>query len=244
MKRVRVAFATLALVALAACAPARVQTVANYAGPSLPRPDRVIVYDFAIAPEQVRLDQGIGARVRRVAGDQPVSAQEWHAATAGQAALADALTAELASYGLPAMRASSGEIPTVGTSLLVQGQIVGIDEGNRTRRTLIGLGAGKSSVSADAQLYYPTATAPPRFISAFQGSSDSGRAPGIAETAGVGAAAGRLATSAAAGGAMHAGSEARRTGDSANAARLADELGKQIGRFAMTQEWIAPSAVR
>ncbi|HJS85893.1 MAG TPA: DUF4410 domain-containing protein [Acetobacteraceae bacterium] len=244
MKPVRVAFATLALAVLAACAPARVRTVADYAGPTLPRPDRVIVYDFAIAPDQVRLDQGVGARIRRVVGDQPVSAQEWQAATAAQSALADALTAELASYGLPAMRAPGGAIPTEGTSLLVRGQIVGINEGNRTRRVLIGLGAGKSSVSADAQLYYAAASAPPRLISAFQGSSNSGRMPGLAGTMGVGAAAGRLATSAALGGAMHAGSEARRTGDSANAARLADDLGKQIGLFAVAQDWIAPSAVK
>ena len=244
MKHLRAALAILGLAVVAACAPARVQSVADYAGPSLARPDRVIVYDFAIAPEQVRLDQGIGARIRRAAGGQPVSAQEWRAATAAQSALADALTAELASYGLPAVRASSGAAPTEGTSLLVQGQIVGIDEGNRARRVLIGLGAGRSSVSADAQLYYVAYPAPPRLLTAFQGSSDSGRAPGIVGTAGVGAAAGRLATSAAVGGAMHAGSEARRTGENANATRLADALGRQIGRFAAAQDWIAAGAVK
>jgi uncharacterized protein DUF4410 len=244
MKHMRVALATMALAAIAACSPARVQSVADYAGPSLPRPDRVIVYDFAIAPEQVHLDQGIGARIKRASGGQPVSAQEWQAATATQSALADALTAELVSYGLPAARATGDAAPTEGTSLLVRGQIVGIDEGNRTRRVLIGLGAGKSSVSADAQLYYAAYPAPPRLLSAFQGSSDSGRAPGIVGTAGVGAAAGRLATSAAVGGAMHAGLEARRTGDSANATRLADALGRQIGRFAAAQAWIAPGAVK
>jgi Domain of unknown function (DUF4410) len=244
MKHLRAALAILSLAVVAACAPARVQSVADYAGPSLPRPDRVIVYDFAIVPGQVRLDQGVSARIRRAAGGQPVSAQEWQAATATQSALADALTAELASYGLPAVRASSGAVPTEGTSLLVQGQIVGIDEGNRTRRVLIGLGAGRSSVSADAQLYYVAYPAPPRLLSAFQGSSDSGRMPGLAGTMGAGAVAQRLATSAAVGGAMHAGSEARRTGDAANATRLADALGRQIGRFAAAQDWIAAGAVK
>ena len=158
--------------------------------------------------------------------------------------MADALTAELAKYGLPAMRASAGEVPPAGTSLLVQGQITGINEGNRTRRVLVGLGSGKSSVSADAQLYYVAYAAAPQFISAFQASSNSGRAPGVAGTMGVGAAAERLASSAVIGGAMHAGAESRRTGDAANATRLADALGKQIGRFAVAQQWIAPDAVK
>ncbi len=244
MTFMRLALATLTLAAAVACSPARVQTTEGYAGPTLPRPDRVIVYDFAIAPDQVRLDQGVGARIKRAVGDQPASAQELQAAGATQAALADALTAELTSYGLPAMRASTGEIPSAGTNLLVQGQIVGIDEGNRTRRVLIGLGAGKSKISADAQLYYVASSASPQLISTFQGSSDSGRAPGVAGTMGLGAVGGRLATSAAVGGAMHGRSEMRRTGDSANATRLADALGKQIGRFAVAQDWIASNAVR
>jgi uncharacterized protein DUF4410 len=244
MKLSRLALATLTLAVAAACSPARVRTTEGYAGPPLPRPDRVVVYDFAISPEQVRLDQGIASRVKRAVGDQPISSQESQAAAATQTALADALTAELASYGLPAVRASTGEIPSSGTNLLVQGQIVGIDEGNRTRRVLIGLGAGKSKVSADAQLYYVASSAPPQFVSAFQGSSDSGRAPGMAGTMGVGAVGGRLATSAAVGGVMHAGSEMRRTGDSANATRLANALGKQIGRFAVAQEWIPSNAVK
>ncbi len=244
MKRMRLALATLTLAVVAACSPARVQTTEGYAGPPLPRPDRVIVYDFAIAPEQVRLDQGVGARLKRAVGNQPISAQEVQAAGETQAALTDALITELTSYGLPAVRASAGETPSAGTSLLVQGQIVGIDEGNRARRVVIGLGAGKSSVSADAQLYYVAYPAPPQFISAFQGNSNSGRAPGVAGTMGLGAVGGRLATSAAVGGAMHGRSEMRRTGDSANATRLADALGKQIGRFAVAQDWIASNAVK
>ena len=67
MRTMRPAFAALMLAAAASCAPARVQTVEGYAGPTLPRPDRVLVYDFTVAPEQVRLDQGIGPRVARTA---------------------------------------------------------------------------------------------------------------------------------------------------------------------------------
>lgn len=231
-------------VLLASCASARTQTVTAYAGTPLPRPDRIIVYDFAVSPEEVSLDQGIGARIRRAIEDKPPSAAELEAARAAQTALAAALARDLGSYGLTAEHYPMGTRPPAGTSLEVQGQIVGIDQGNRTRRVLIGLGAGRSSVSADAQIYYVSGEGEHRFINAYEGSSDSGRAPGMAETMGVGAASDRLATSAALGGAMHAGGELRGTGDDANVERLAASLAKQIGMFAVSQGWIPPSAVR
>lgn len=244
MKTLRLMLAAIALAGVAACAPARVQTVEGYAGPSLPRPDSVIVYEFAISPDQVRLGQGIGERITRAARGGPAGAGELQAARATQAALAEALTNELRSYGLMAEQAVGGGPPPTGTSLLVQGQIVGLDEGNRARRVVIGLGAGKSSVTADAQLYYVSGPTAPQLISQFKGSSNSGRAPGVAGTMGVGAVAGRAATSAAVGGVMHGGSEMRRTGDEVNATRLANALGKQIGRVAVAQGWIAPSAIK
>jgi hypothetical protein len=227
---------------LAACNQARVQTVQSYVGPPVPRPDHVLVSYFSVTPEQVRLDQGVAARVSRVRGDQPPDSYEMQAALATQAALARQLVERLAHYGLPAQLAT--DPPPPGTSLLVQGQIVGIDQGNRTRRVLIGLGAGKSTVSADTQLFFVSGREPPRFLNAFQGEADSGRAPGAAETMGAGAVGDRLATSTVLTGATHAGAETRRTTDTSEAGRLAGGLAKQIGQFAATQGWIPAAAVR
>jgi hypothetical protein len=57
-RRVAVAF-SFGLLALGACAPTTVQTQQDYSGTALPRPDRVIVYDFAVSPDEVTLDQGL-----------------------------------------------------------------------------------------------------------------------------------------------------------------------------------------
>jgi hypothetical protein len=241
MRKIHATLIVFAMLSLTACNHARVQTEEAYIGPQTARPDRILVGYFAISPEQVRLDQGIGARIIRVAGDKPLSALEQQAARATQAALAARLVEDLRKYGLPAEYASSAAAP--GTSLLVTGQIVGIDQGNRTRRILIGLGAGKSSVSADMQLYYQTPGQAPRFMNAFQGQADSGHMPGAAETMGVGAAAGTVAGSAALSGAMHAGAESRTAPDTSEAGRLADGLAKQIGEFAVSMGWIAPAAL-
>jgi hypothetical protein len=68
------------LAVLAACSHARVQNTEAYLGPQMPRPDRVLVSYFSISPEQVRLDQGVNARIMRITSDQPLDAQELQAA--------------------------------------------------------------------------------------------------------------------------------------------------------------------
>lgn len=242
MSRLRHLAVLSAVLGLAACNQPHVRNVQSYLGPPMPRPDHVLVSYFSVTPEQVQLDQGISARIMRRTDDTPLTSQQYMAAQATQAALAQHLVDRLRAYGLPAEVAPPYAVP--GSKLLVQGQIVAIDQGNRTRRTLIGLGAGKSSVSADAQLYYAAGDDQPRFVSAFEGEATSGRMPGAVGTMGAGAVAQRVATSAVLTGATHAGSEMRRATGTAEADRLAEGLAKQVGQLAVTQGWIAASAVR
>ena len=109
---------------------------------------------------------------------------------------------QLQSMGLRAVRADS-PAPADRNVLIVQGSFETIDAGNRRRRILVGLGAGKSQVGTSVQLVYQPAGETPRLIQSFDANADSGKAPGVAETAGVGAAAGHVATSAAAGVGLH-----------------------------------------
>jgi hypothetical protein len=229
--------------ALASCSSGRVRTVQGYAGAPLPPPSEVAVYDFAISPDQVQLDQAPGARLQREVENQSASERQNQAARLTETALAETLSARLQSYGLPVERLPAGATPPPG-ALLVQGRILSVNEGNRARRLVVGFGAGKSSIEAEARLYYVENPAAPRFLQSFQASSDSGRMPGAAGTMGLGAAAGRVGTSAALSGGMHASTEMRRTGDEENADRLADALARQMGKFAVTQGWIAQTAVR
>ena len=205
------------------------------------RPAQVVVYDFAVSPEQVTLDTGVGPRLMH--HGETTSTLQSQEARETQEALAETLAERLGAYGLPVTRMAAGAVPPPD-SLLVQGQIGSVNKGNRTRRVLIGFGAGKSNIDADSQLYYVTDPSRPVFLAAFNGSADSGRMPGAAETMGAGAAAQRLATSAAVSGATHAGAEARRTERAAIADKLADGLARKIGDYAAGQGWIMASAVR
>jgi hypothetical protein len=228
---------------VAGCARGHVTATQTAATGPLPSPSRVMVTDFAVQPENVSLDQGVAARLTRATDPQATPQTMMQAANVTQAALTQTLVQRLVSYGLPATRLPTGVVPPNGV-LLVQGQIVSIDQGNRTRRTLIGLGAGKSQISANAQLYYITTPAQPQFLVSFTGEADSGRAPGAAETMGAGAAADRLATSAALTAGTHAAGEMRHTSDQANADKLAEALARQIGGYAVNQGWIPPDAVK
>ncbi len=227
--------------ALGACMQSHVETtaVAPVAAP-LPRPAHIVLTEFAVSPDQVHLDAGIGASLRRAAsGTAPEQAAQEEAAEAQQA-ITETLAERLAADGLPVERLPASAAPPPG-SLLVQGQIVAIDEGNRTRRTLIGLGAGQSRVVAEAQLYDATDPAHPRFLQSFEATGDSGRMPGAAETMGAGAAAERVAASAATSAILHGYAERYKTGGAQNAAKAGGALAREIDAFAARQGWVAAS---
>ena len=232
--------ALLLVLAVAGCNPARVEGTRDYSGPTLPRPERVLVRDFAITPRDVRLDQGIRARLTRATSDQPLSAQQMQVARQANATLTETLVTQLRQTGIPAERIAGDVAPARGNTVLIEGQVVSVDEGNKTRRTLIGLGAGRSSVTADAQLFYREGAAAPRLLESFESSADSGHAPGAAETMGVGAAAGSgIAASAAARTGMHVVSERRAASPDDLARKIAEGLVPRIAQYFASQGWVS-----
>ena len=231
--------ACLALLALAACRGPQTAATADYTGPGLPRPERFLVSDFAVAPDDIRLDQGIRARLMRAADDQPASADRLAVARDVQRVVTETVVAELRQHGLPTAPATArAEQP--GNSVLVEGQIVAIDQGNQTRRTLIGLGAGQSNVTADGQVYYRRGSAAPIRLVSVEGRADSGRAPGAAETMGVGAAAGTgIGASVAASTGLHMFSEKNRASSEAEARSLGQAIAARLLAYFAQMGWVA-----
>jgi hypothetical protein len=224
-------------VMLGACSQAHVKTSQTYFGPPVPRPNHIVVSYYSIVPDEVKLDQGVGARLMRISEDQPSGVLELKAAQDTQAALAEGIVERLQKYGLPAQLPIGGDL--ADSTMLVQGQIVGINQGNRTRRVLIGLGAGKSTISAGTQIYYAADRgAPPRFMMSFEGQADSGHLPGAVETMGAGAAAQSVGRSEVITGATHAGAETRQSTDTGEANKLADGIALRVAQFAVDQGWI------
>jgi hypothetical protein len=229
------------LLLAAACAPTKVQSVQAYAGPTLPRPELIVVNDFSTAAADVTVDSGIGARIKNTIMGAPAN-QETLTARRVTDAIPQTLVKEIVKLGLPVMRADA--VATTGNNrLIIGGKINSIDEGNRTRRNFIGFGAGKSEVDATAQLYYQaTGAAAPRLVQTFDALAQSGRKPGAAGMMGAGAAAGRLATSAAMSTGTSIVSETTSAGVDDDGERMAKEIAKNLRQFFTDQGWIARSA--
>jgi hypothetical protein len=230
--------ATLAAAfAFAGCAPTQVQSTYQREGP-MPRPARVLVYDFSVSPEEVQLDRGLSAELVQMAKGSSRTQQEIALGRKAARVLSDALVERINGMGLPAQRVSGAPMRW-GDSVLVEGQFLSIDEGNRTERVVIGLGAGRSDVEALVQVYQALPTGMAR-LEEFSTVAKSGYKPGAAETMGMGAAAGTLAASAAvtAGGAI--ASEALGADVEADARRTAASVAEQLKSYFAEQGWIQP----
>jgi len=146
--------AFIILVIAAGCAPTKVQQE-NTTLTQLPRPDLILVYDFAVSPDEVKLDTGLSAELMQKYQEHEGMSRTAEEIKVGHKvadAVAEELVKKIRSYGLSAERAF-GLPQGKGKVLMVKGQFLSIDEGNRTERVAIGLGAGRTDVQANVQVY-------------------------------------------------------------------------------------------
>jgi len=229
----------LAALLLSACGGDHVKSDGPVTIVQLPPPTTIVVTDFAVSTDSVDVDNGIGGRLRRAVAGKDEATEQAQAAAGVRDSLRDALIASLTKMNLPARSAILG--PGTPPYVEIRGTVTSIDEGNRTRRNLIGLGAGQSSVQAAAQAYYIAPGAAPVFLQGFQGDEDSGHMPGLA-VGGAGAAAGHVAMAAANTGAHVA--TAGQSDTDAEAEQLGDDLAKKLGALFVQQGWIQASAIK
>jgi hypothetical protein len=246
MKRgIKLGILMIFVLAIAAgCGPTNVQQQ-NMDLTQLPRPDLILVYDFAVSPDEVELDTGLSAELmqkyEQYKGGSP-SAQEIKLGHKVAEAVADELVKKIRSYGLWAER-GFGYPHGKGKVLMVKGQFVSIDQGNRTERVAVGLGAGRSDVQANVQVYEMTPQGMQE-VDTLRGTAKSGYKPGMAEMMGVGAIAGHLLVSTVVSGGIAGASEMTSATVEADGRRLADKIAVDLGNFFVNQAWIPPDAVK
>ena len=241
----RTALAASALIVLmAGCAPTNVQQqTTTYT--QLPRPDVVLVYDFAVSPDEVKLDTGLSAELmQKYAAHKGASptAQEIQLGHKVADAVADEIVKQIRTYGIWAER-GYGWPSGRGKVLMVKGQFTSIDQGNRTERVAVGLGAGRSDVQAYVQLVELTPTGVQQ-VETLRADSKSGYKPGMAEMMGVGAIANHLLMSTVVSGTLAGVSEMTAATVEADGKRMADKIAYDIGQFFIMQAWIPPDAVK
>jgi uncharacterized protein DUF4410 len=230
-------------VLLTGCAGGNITNASQVGTQTTVRPDNVYVYTFDADPQQVKLDGGMLQKLKTQLSGSSAEQKQVADAAEVREQVADEIVHQLQAMGLHAVRAN-GPAPADQNVLLVQGSFDTIDSGNRRRRTLIGFGAGKSQVSSSVQILYKPAGGVPHLVQNFNADADSGKAPGVVETAGVGAAAGSIATTAAVGVGLHGVSETRSAGVSSDAKRLGDAVAKQIGQIGVSGGWLSTEHVK
>ncbi len=223
---------------LSACTSTQSQIATG--GQMLPRPAAVVVDAFAVSPAEVKLSEGLSSEVRGIVEGQsstPRTEQELQVGHQVADAIANNLVIEIRDLGLPAQR-GRGLPSGMQNAVLVTGQLVSIDQGNEAERVAIGLGAGRSDVRAQVQVFELTPTAT-RLIDTIEVDAKSGLTPGMAETMGAGALGGHLLVSTLVSGGVQVATETMSDTVVADADRAAKGIAKQLSSLFTQQDWIA-----
>jgi Domain of unknown function (DUF4410) len=222
-----------AVAALAAgCARARVQNVQADRTVAVPRPGRIVVFDFDTGPADVR----VGTSPRRTAR-QAVGLYVSDSDTLAQAvanALAHQMVEDLRGRGFTAERAANA-LPPQPNDLVIQGQFLRVNEGSQVGRFVIGLGVGATQLRTQVEIFHVTPGGW-RPIKQFDTVADGARFPGAAFFVASGAAGGTVATSAiiASGGGVVR--EVFASID-ADARRTSEQIARALSDLATAQRW-------
>jgi Domain of unknown function (DUF4410) len=230
---IRTVVGLLALAILAGCASTKVTSRDTYDGPALPRPDRIIIQDFAATPAEVPADSALTAEAAAPAAQTAEDIEIGHKLGAE---VAEQLVADLREAGLPAVR-EEGQPPPRPGDIVIKGSFYGIEEGSGGKRVLLGFGSGAAELRTAVEGYQMTATGLRR-LGGGTTDSGSGKMPGMVAPLAVYAATanpiGLVVV-----GAMKV--REMRTGSNtieAAAKRTADEVAARLKVAAQKQGWI------
>jgi hypothetical protein len=235
-------FALLAI-ALVGCAGASVSSQTASAPVSNNRPTTVYVYPFAVTSQDVTLNQGFFQKTYANLSDENQTQSQLQIAENTAQTMAGALVQELQGLGFTASQVARGTPISGQNVLIVDGEFVDINEGNRLRRMVIGLGLGASSLDTKVQVYQ-MANGQTQQIMEFATHADSGEMPGAAIMGAPGAAAGGTAAAVSLGVNLAAGAGKTYTSGTAFLAkRSADKAVAHMSQYFATQGWIPQSMV-
>jgi hypothetical protein len=215
------------------CTKAGVQNIREDRSVSLPRPARVIVFDFDTGAADVVVSTSPLRSARRATG---LSVQEPDLLGDAVAdALARRLVADVGAIGLPAERAARAALPAVN-DVVIQGQFVRIDEGSQTRRLLLGFGVSGTELRTQVEIFQVTA-AGWRPIQQFDTVATGSRLPAMGPVLAAGAVAGNVVGSATGTSAPGVLGDDLRVSIDADARRTSEQISKRLSELSSAQRW-------
>ncbi len=212
---------------------AKVDVIRRYNGPAvLPKPEKIVIQDFALTGDIIT-DDSIAARIHKRSLLHRRSSEDSAGETLTQqvqGSFTKTLIGEFTKVNKPSERMVDDGAPVHGTVLLVEGEFVSINEGDKTKRIIIGFGRGASDIKTHVTVSSVT-NGQRTVIMEFTLNSASGKKPGA--VVGVSS----IAVSAAA---EDVGD--RKSTPQGDASRMAKAVAKQIEGFMIDQKWIAAPA--
>lgn len=241
--RSRSLVALAGLTALLGCASAKtIEPAGESSSAPFPRPERVLVFEFAVNAGEVGMNRGLVSDAERL-GDsaRQLTAEEDALGHKTAAALADEIARGLGELGIEAIHVRP-DTELLGPALSVDGHFLSIDEGDRAERVLIGFGAGGTHVRIAVQLdslvagdFEP--------VYSFETEADSSKLPGAATPLGVGAVTGDIVRGAVVAGAKAVGSEELSDSVTADVKRTAHQIVREVARIYAQHGWLDPAKV-
>jgi hypothetical protein len=162
------------LVLAASCASTEVTNRQRIAYDRLPRPNQIVVYDFAASPAEVPADSAL-------AGQGSVTTPTDEEVAVGRqlgVSIAAQLVADIGEMGLPAVQVSTQPVLKVN-DIVIRGYLVSIEQGSTAKRMTVGFGSGGSEMRTVVEGYQMTASGLRKLGSATLGSEGS-KGPGAA----------------------------------------------------------------
>lgn len=132
-----------------------VTPVAAYTGTApLSKPEKILIYDFAMDSTEVQVDKLQSLRPRHlITGDKGPDAVAASANKKFRVELAN----KLEKTGIPVEHVAADTTPAEN-AMAVQGSFVTLKEGNKAERDTVGMGAGGADIEADVQVHLKTST--------------------------------------------------------------------------------------
>jgi len=224
----------LVLVLLAGCASTNITNREAYSGGKIPRPARIVVYDFAATTAD--LPYWSSARDQYAQIDAVMDADELDAGRKLGARLAGELVEKINDMGMTAVRSEGQPGPQLNDIAIV-GYFASIDKGSATERMVIGFGKGAAEVTARVDAYRSTEQGMQRLGGGDVGSG-GGKGPGLLVPTLVTVATANPIGLAVSGAVKAEGEISGRTTDVGSAERIADEIAKALQIQFQKQGWI------
>jgi hypothetical protein len=141
------------MLVIAGCASTKVTDRQQLVTGQLPRPDHILVYDFAATPAEVPAESALAGQ--HTEHSAPQTAEQIATGRKVGDEVAKELVKEIRAMGMPAEHAYTAK-PQLN-DIVIRGYLLSVDEGSAAKRVGIGLGSGASDLKVAVEGFQMTA---------------------------------------------------------------------------------------